>query len=142
MDPIMMAARRFADGVCAFLRSKRSRTLRSVSVPEDHNSVIGVLRLIERAPDNLKAVLANDVRSLLATSRSDDGLLLAAAGAELAEGNRDGARTGYVAAARFAERTGNTSGAARAWRAVGALAKQDGLNEAARIAFARASTTS
>lgn len=278
MDPIMMAARKFADGVCAFLRSKRTRTLRISSVPEDHNSVIGVLRLIERAPDNhrpfflyeepftaeepyftglvakivadygrlggpplrlssegggleraalsvarvhellrrevlvglvprngadapafrealrvwtalpfppgvklvvpdagigdvsarfavdpeglrrfvaatardagalrashIEALLANDFRPLLATGRPDDSLLLAAAGAELAAGNREGARNAYVAAARLAERTGNTGGTSRAWQAVGALAKQDRLDEAARIAFARASVTS
>ena len=57
---------------------------------------------------HIKALLANDFRPLLATGRPDDSLLLAAAGAELAAGNGEGVRSGYVAAARLAERTGNT----------------------------------
>jgi len=45
---------------------------------------------------HIKALLANDLRFLLATGCPDDGLLLAAAGAELATNNREGARNGYV----------------------------------------------
>jgi len=69
-------------------------------------------------------------------------LLLAVAGIDLAAGNREGARYAHVAAERSARRAGHTSGAGRAWRAVAALAKQDRLDEAARIAFVRASATS
>ncbi|UQA57036.1 hypothetical protein [Polyangium aurulentum] len=47
-----MAARRFGERVCAFLRNPRKRTLRIVAAPEDQASVVQMLRLIEHAPDN------------------------------------------------------------------------------------------
>ena len=65
-----------------------------------------------------------------------EAVLLALAGAELDE--RDAARKGLAEAAQLAELFGNAGGAARAWRAVEALAKVDGMAEVATLARERA----
>jgi len=278
MDPITIAASKFAEGVAAFLRRPRARTLRIVAEPGDHCNAVLALRLIERAPENqrrfflyeapfttkkayfegLAAALAQELRlrvphdsdgmrraalvvarasemipggllvallpphgegfvsaartwtglpfplgvklavlgadvgdmearfvvdqrelarfyassarevgearaslvnALLASVGGDiaaaraqlaraleackarglageaETVLLAAASVEL--NDRDAARRGFVEVAQLAELRGNTSGAARAWEFVRALAQADGMNEVARIASAR-----
>ncbi|UQA59973.1 hypothetical protein [Polyangium aurulentum] len=270
MDPITMAARRFGERVCAFLRSKRARTLRIFATPEDQGSVVQTLRLIEHAPDNRRpfflyeepftdeqtyfdglamkvaddyarlgmpmprfpregdaiirasaiiarvaeqfgdgmlvgllpreappegfarawtglalpvgvklAVIgaegcdmearfalnpgevarfikaasaegASSKRAVLTTSAitldlgpalevsKSPEILIAVAGVELAAGNREAACKGFMGAAQLAEQVGDASGAARAWRAVEALAMLDGLEELAALAREKA----